>query len=116
MGSIEENLKMEWSKKEKEIAHRAFSAAYERECMVITHNALKMTAEINEPSDIWEIHDYLTEKRNETDQKYDYRYSVLLLVFARLMCEGWIREEDLEGLSNDKLQEIRRTVEFIAGI
>jgi hypothetical protein len=109
-------IKMEWSKKEKEIAHRAFSAAYERECMVISHNALKMTAEINEPSDIWEIHDYLTEKRNETDQKYDYRYSVLLLVFARLICEGWTREEDLAGLSNDKLQKIRRNVEFIAGI
>jgi hypothetical protein len=109
-------IETEWSKHEKGIAHSAFSAAYERECMVIAHNALKMTVEINEPSGIWEIHDYLTKKRKETDQKYDYRYSVLLLVFARLMCEGWIREEDLAGLSNDKLQEIRRNVEFIAGI
>lgn len=73
-------------------------------------------AEINEPSDIWEIHDYLTEKRKETDQKYDFRYSVLLFVFARLICEGWVREEDLDGLSGKKLQEIRRIAELISGI
>ena len=107
---------MEWSKPEKEIARRAFNAAYERECMAIAHNIREMADKINKPSDVWKIHDYLTEKRKETDQKYDYRYTVLLSVFARLMCEGWIRAEDLEGLSGDKLQEIHRIVEFFAGI
>jgi hypothetical protein len=67
---------------------------------------------MNHPT-LWEIHDYLTVKRKEIDQKYDYRYSVLLSVFARLMCEGWIREKDLEGLSGDKLKEIRRISEFL---
>jgi len=109
-------IETEWSKQEKEIALRAFSAAYECECISIAHRALKMMAEINEPSDIWEIHDCLTEKRKETDQKYDFRYSVLLFVFARLICEGWVREEDLNGLSGKKLQEIRRIVELISGI
>jgi hypothetical protein len=33
-----------------------------------------------------------------------------------LMCEGWIREKDLEGLSGDKLKEIRRISEFFAGV
>lgn len=109
-------IETEWSKQEKEIARWAFSAAYECECISIAHRALKMMAEINEPSDIWEIHDYLTEKRKETDQKYDFRYSVLLFVFARLICEGWVREEDLDGLSGKKLQEIRRIAELISGI
>lgn len=66
--------------------------------MAIAQDVREMAAKINGPSDMWEIHDYLTEKREETDQKYNYRYSVLLFVFARLMYEGWIKEEDLEGL------------------
>jgi hypothetical protein len=103
---------MEWSKQEKKIARKAFSAAYERECMVIEINARKMAEGINEPSDMWKIHDYLTEKRNEIDQKYDYRYSILLSLFARLMCKGWIKEEELTGFSDEKLQEIHQKVDF----
>jgi hypothetical protein len=104
---------MEWSKKEKEIARHAYRTAYERECMAIAHNTRKMAEEINEPTNLWKIHDFLTKKREETDQKYDYRYSILLSLFARLLCDGWIKEEDLTGLSEDKLQEIHRIVEFI---
>ena len=65
-----------------------------------------MAERINEPSDLWKIHDFLTKKREETDNKYDYRYSILLSLFARLLCEGWIKEEDLTGLSEEKMQEI----------
>jgi len=104
---------MEWSKKEKEIACHAYRTAYERECKAIALNTRKMAEGINEPSDLWKIHDYLTKKREETDHKYDYRYSILLTLFARLLCEGWIKEEDLTGLSEDKLQEVHRIVEFI---
>jgi hypothetical protein len=105
-------VEMKWSETEKEVARRAFNAAYECECMAIAYNVREMANKINEPSDVWRIHDYLTEKRSETDQKYDYRYTILLSVFARLMCEGWIRKENLEGLSCDKLQEIHRAAEF----
>jgi hypothetical protein len=116
MIDIKRPAKMEWSKPEKEIASRAYRAAYERECTAIADNVRKMAAEIKEPADMWRLHDYMTEKRKETDEKYDYRYSVLLLVFARLMFEGWVGEEDLAGLSLEKLQEIRQTAEFMAGI
>lgn len=102
----------DWSKQEKEIARQAFSAAHEREAMAIAHNVRKMAAGINEPSDIWTLHDYLTEKRKEMARKYDYRYSVLLSVFGLLMSEGWTKQEDLAGLSDEKLQEIRRTADF----
>ena len=41
------------------------------------------------------------------DKKYDYRYSVLPSVFARLIREGWLSFEKLEGLGEDKIQEIK---------
>ncbi|MCX6670220.1 MAG: hypothetical protein NTV25_10530 [Methanothrix sp.] len=106
---------MEWSKQEREIARRAFKAAYSGECMAIAENVRKMASEINDPIDLWQLHDYLTDKRKETDEKYDYRYRVLLFVFARLMSEGWVQQEDLAGISDAKLQEIRRTAEFMSG-
>lgn len=59
------------------------------------------------PADLWRIHDYLTEQRDRTGEKYDYRYSVLPFVFARLLKEGWRAEADLEGLSADKREIIR---------
>ena len=42
--------------------------------------------------------------------KYDYRYSQLILVFSRLLREGRIREEQLAGLSEEKLSYIRRVL------
>lgn len=71
-----------------------------------------MAATANDPSGLWELHDYLTRRRCEIDEKYDYRYSKLTLVFARLMYDGWLKSEDLAGISDDKLQEIRRIAEF----
>lgn len=59
------------------------------------------------PEDIWELHDFLTEKRKEIDEKYDYRYSVLIFVFGRLLREGWIALDDLEGLDEDKITKIK---------
>ena len=38
----------DWSKQEKEVARRAFSAAHERECMAIVHNVRKMAAGIHD--------------------------------------------------------------------
>jgi hypothetical protein len=79
---------LQWSKAEKQTARKA-----------------------SEPRDLWRIHDYLTEQRDRTDEKYDYRYSVLPFVFARLLKEGWLAEADLEGLGADKREIIR----FLAG-
>lgn len=84
---------MKWSKPEKEIARWAFRAAYNRECNAILESVSKMAAETKDPSGLWEIHDYLTEKRKDACEKYDFRYSVLLSVFARLIWEGWMHQE-----------------------
>lgn len=96
-----------WSKAEKAVARRAFENACERECREIIKKLRVMANEADEPGDIWRLHDFLAEKRREMDDKYDYRYSVLILVFARLLREGWMTADDLEGLKEDKIARIR---------
>ena len=96
----------EWSKSEKESARRAFDMAYTRECKSIEEELRRRVSDLQTPEGLWAIHDYLTEKRKEMDKKYDYRYSVLLFVFARLLHEGWITRDDLMGLSEDKIEAI----------
>ena len=101
-----------WSKTEKEIARQAFGRAYERECKELSNKVKEMANTAKTPEDIWELHEFLTEKRKEIDEKYDYRYSVLILVFGRLLREGWIGLDDLEGLDEDKISKIKN----IAGL
>jgi hypothetical protein len=97
----------EWSKSEKTIARRAFDLAYERECAALADEVRHMADLIAGPGDIWKIHDFLRTKRKEIDEKYDYRYSVLIFVFARLLGERWLEESELAGLSDDKLAKIQ---------
>jgi hypothetical protein len=97
---------IKWSKTEKIVARRAFEAAYQKECAAITAKLKEMIATASEPADLWRIHDYLTKQRKQTDQKYDFRYSVLILVFAVLLKEGWLNEADLQGLQEDKIEKI----------
>lgn len=96
-----------WSPAEKKIAREAFDKAYQKECEVIIAKLKKMTAKTKKPDDIWRICDYLTEQRDRTDEKYDYRYSVLIFVFARLIKEGWLTEADLEGIGKDKVEKVQ---------
>jgi hypothetical protein len=103
-----------WSKSEKAIARTAFDAALKRELQDVMHKTKQMANQIKEPADIWELEDYLTERRKEIDRKYDYRYSQLTHVFGRLLYEGRVREEELRGLSDDKLKSIRSLTEFLA--
>jgi hypothetical protein len=95
-----------WSPTEKKIARRAFDAALGRQCAVVTAKLKKMAANASIPADLWKIHDYLTEQRQNVDKVYDYRYSMLILVFARLLRDGWLTEADLEGIAEEKLKHI----------
>jgi hypothetical protein len=95
-----------WSKTEKSVARRAFDLAYRRECEAITNRIRDMMSIIANPEDIWRIHDFLHEKHKKLHEKYDYRYSVLIFVFAGLMKDGWLKEADLVGLHEDKVSRI----------
>ena len=98
---------LKWSKTEKNLARKAFDLAYQRECEAIATKLKDMILAVTKPEDLWKIHDYLTEQRKRTDKKYDYRYSVLILVFARLVKEGWLKVHELEGLREDKIERIK---------
>ena len=98
---------MTWSKAEKASARLAFERAHERECRALASEVGVMLSSFREPRDIWRVHDFLTERRKTTDEKYDYRYSVLVFVLARLLREGWLREKEIAALSEDKMERIR---------
>jgi hypothetical protein len=104
-----------WSKSEKAVASKTFDAALERELQEVIQEAKRMAIQIQEPSDLWDLERYLTERRKEIGRKYDYRYSQLDLVFGRLLREKWIDEEDLRGLGEEKLEAIRSYAGFFAG-
>jgi hypothetical protein len=101
-----------WSKTEKKIARVAFDKAYQRECSDLIEKIHTKAGEITGPDNIWRFHDYLTEKRDEIDKKYDYRYSKLILVFARLVKDGWLDFKDLKGLAENKIDRIESLINF----
>lgn len=100
-------MNFKWSDSEKKAARRAFDKALEMECASIMATFKDMAAKVEKPEDLWAVQDYLTKQQRAIDEKYDYRYSQLILVFARLLGEKWIDEKDLDGLSAEKLQAIQ---------
>lgn len=98
----------DWSTAEKKIARRAFESALHRELAEVMQAFKSMAANATEPDDMWSAEEFLTKSRNMIDRKYDYRYSQLEFVFGRLLREGRIKEEELSGLSEDKMQRIVR--------
>jgi hypothetical protein len=99
---------LKWSHAEKVIARQAFDLALQNELQATIHEAKDRVAKIKEPFQLWEIEEWLTERRMEIDSTYDYRYSVLPVVFARLLRNGRIKEDDLQGLEPEKIELIRR--------
>jgi Photoprotection regulator fluorescence recovery protein len=103
-----------WSRSEKTIARKAFDAALGRELHEVIQEAKKMASQIQQSSDLWDLEHYLTERRKEINRKYDYRYSQLTHVFGRLLYEKRLREDQLRGLREDKLNSIRSVAQFLA--
>ncbi len=103
---------LKWSTREKKIARAAYDKGYKREMEQIQGAIYEIAKNFKDKNDAWRLHDYLTQKRREVDRKYDYRYSVLIFVLGRLLREGLISDEDLEGLSEDKIARIRRFLEI----
>ena len=99
-------VETDWTHAEKKIARKAFHAALYRQCEAVTERAKKMLASSSPPYGAWKLHDYLTLERDKVDRRYDYRYSVLISVFAQLLRDKWLKLADLEGLSEDKIEQI----------
>jgi hypothetical protein len=99
---------LKWSHAEKVVARRAFDKALGEELGALIREAKSRAARIKEPHDLWDLENWLTERRREIDRRYDYRYSALPLVFAHLLRDGRLAEDDLNGLGQEKLDLIRR--------
>ena len=100
-------IQYKWTQLEKVIARRTFDRAYSKECTHIFNKVKVMLSNMKDPKEIWKIGDYLYKEQIKTSEKYDYRYSVLIMVFGRLMRDGLIEEPDLHGLEQEKIERIK---------
>ena len=98
---------LHWSPSEKKVARRAFDAALESALTKVMAEFKVKASAATTPSEMWEIEDYLRRQRREIDETFDYRYSQLIFVFARLIREGYLDEDILAGLAEEKRELIR---------
>src|SRR4029453_11075817 len=106
---------LSWSKREKQIAHAAFEQALEREAAALLAEVRAKAQILTELGDLWQLEQFLRDNRRAFEQRYDYRYSVLLYVFADLIQAGWLSLDDLAGLADDKRARIAALLEFAQG-
>lgn len=99
---------LKWSAKEKSVARRAFDRALKLELDDVLREAKDRVSRIEEASELWELERWLTQRRQQIDREFDFRYSVLPYVFARLLRESRLIDDDFQGLSQDKLGLIRQ--------
>lgn len=98
---------LKWSHSEKKIAQRIFRDALQSELDGVAKEAKNRMAKVKEPSDLWDLEAFLTRRRNEIDAQFDFRYSVLPMVFASLLQKRKISERDLEGLDEEKVEFVQ---------
>lgn len=96
-----------WSRSETAIARQVFDAALKRELQEIVQKAKQKASQIKEPADVWELEQYLTQRRKDIDRRYQFRSSRLTQVLGMLLYEGRIAEDELRGLRDDKVKAIR---------
>jgi hypothetical protein len=96
-----------WSPAEKKVARRAFDLALDRELETVIREAKERAERIGNASDLWEMEGWLAVQRQRIDRTFDFRYSVLTRVFATLLCDGTLSEDNLRGIAQEKLEIIR---------
>ena len=79
---------LSWSKREKQMAHAACEHALAREAAAVVDEVRAKAQTIIELGDLWQLEQFLRDKRRALEQRYDYRYSILLCVFADLIQAG----------------------------
>jgi|SRR5581483_10526836 len=102
---------VKWSPSEKKVARKAYEAALDSALGKVMAEFKRRAAAASTPSEMWDVEDYLRAQRREINEVFDYRYSQLFFVFPRLICEGHLDESLLDGLSEEKREFIRSSVE-----
>lgn len=101
-----------WSGSEKQIARRAYEAAAQALLDSTVADFKARALAVATPEEMWALEDHLRQERRKIDDILDYRYSHLPMVFARLIHDGWLDEGQLAGLSDEKLEMVRRCLSF----
>src|SRR5205814_8777161 len=92
-----------WSKTQKEAARRAFDLASARDTEAIRREVEGMLRNSKDARVVWRFEDYLYDRRSEHDRVFDYRYSVLIFVFAWLVRESLLSEVEMVVIGVEKL-------------
>ena len=103
-----------WKDSEKKTASRAFEQARTAELDKVIQSFKADAAKIEDADQLWTLIDQMKNRRYQFEQKYDYRYSILVSVLARLLGEQRISIEDLAGLDGDKLAAVTLKSEFFS--
>jgi hypothetical protein len=101
---------LKWFEREKKIARTVFEAALQQELAEVMAQFKTKAERVQNPDDLWAMEGWLAQQRRNVDEKYDFRYSELILLFGRLLREGRITWPQLDGLAQDKLAFIDSVV------
>lgn len=99
---------LKWTGSEKKIARRTYDDALDATLAEVMADFKARAAAVTTPAELWAVEDYLRDQRREINELFDYRYSQLPLVFGRLIGKGRLDIAQLNGLSEEKLEIIRR--------
>ena len=99
---------LKWSDREKKLARQLFESALQAELAEVLAEFKSMAAAADTPDAMWDVEGYLTRRRRDIDEKYDYRYSQLIFVFGCLLREGRLQQEQFAGLAAEKRAALER--------
>lgn len=93
-----------WSKKEKQIAKNAHDMAYAENLKEVI-KAVK-SQKIESWQDLAALKNYIKEQEKRAAMLFDYRYSMLIFAFGSFIRQGLISFDDVQGLSEEKIEKI----------
>lgn len=99
-------INVKWTKSEKKAARNAFELALQREHTALVDEVRQRSATVKTVDDVWQMQRFITERIRHIEETYDYRYSVLLFVFADLVARGRLSIHELRALSDQKREVI----------
>ena len=103
---------IKWTQSEKKLAREVFESALQNELAEVIAKFKSEAAAISKSDDLWALIKRTDHQREEIDRKYDFKYSQLLRVFGHLLREGQISEDELQGLSEQKIAIIHHIAEL----
>lgn len=69
---------------------------------------LHRNKEFTELGELWDYEREIREWREDLDFIFQYSYSKLHYCFAICLRRGWLRREDLSGLSEERIESLER--------